>query len=445
MESNNFFVKNKSILTFLILEVIALTAFNFGNISHIFGIVGGVLALLAIPFLLNTTQNKKELLPVLIPIGLLLVISLNGSLNLFSKGFSLTSNLALALSLPGFFLLGYILRKLGDVKTRTVLLVIGGALGAITLFGLFSTIIEYGFFYRLIYKSTPNYYYDGIPYDVTKEMYWLCGFEFSEVFVEYGSLFASLSTSYLAGLFFLSPKKDRNDFIICASVGGVGLLTLLILPNFSILKILLVVFAFPFIYKFLWKNEKAKKIIGISFVSLLGLAILFFIIAIANVAAGYKFTGILNRLFVQNGIMMKVTPTLETLFLKVNGKLVNFFGFAPTVTNEDVTWLDSKFFEVQLLKEVGLIGTILFGLFLIMMGYFILQYLNKNKDEKYAKNIFVVMVLTFFVYQSLHNIVSLGPHIESYEAFLRSPLLMVVLFVLGYVFTLPAKKEEEHE
>ena len=445
MASNNFFVKNKSILTFLILEVVALTAFNFGNVSHIFALVGGIAALICIPFVVALTENKKSLIPFAIPFVLLIVISILGSLNSFSKGFSLFSNIALLLSLPGFLLLGFALRKLGDVKTKTILLVLGGALALLTLFGLFSTIIEYGFFYRLIYKSTPNYYYDGVPYDVTKEMYWLTGFGFNEVFVEYGSLFAILSASFLPGLLFISPKEERNDFIICALIGGIGLLTLLVLPNFKAIAILAVASAFAFVYKFLWNKEKVKKILGISFVNVLGLAIIFFIIAIANVAAGYKFTGILNRLFVQNRIMNKVTPVIEAIFMKVGGKLVNFFGLAPTVANESVTWAESNMFEVQLLKEVGLIGTVLFGLFLIMMGYFILQYLNRSEDKDASKNIFVVMLLLFFVYESLFNLVSIGPHIESYEAFLRSPALLVMLFIMGYIFTNPEKKEEKDE
>ena len=445
MESTNFFVKNKSIITFLILEVVALTAFNFGNVSHIFGIAGGVLALLAIPFVLGIEKDKKSLLPILIPIGLLLVISLWGSLNAFSKGFTALSNISLALSLPAFLALGFFLRKMGDVKTKTVLLVVGGAFAAITLFGLLSTVIEYGFFYRAIYKSTPNYYYDGIPYNVTKEMYWLNGFEFSEVFVEYGSLFAILTAAFLPGLLFLSPKKDRNDFIICASIGGVGLLTLLALPNFKALLILLAVSAFAFIYKFFGNNKKALKIVGISFVSLLGLAIIFFVITIINVAAGYKFTGILHRLFVQNRFMMNVTPIIERLFVKDGHKLINFFGFLPITANDSVMWMESRYFEVQLLKEIGLLGTLLFGAFLIMMGYFMLQYLNKGEDQDHSKVIFITMILVFFIYESLCNIVSKAPHEEIYEAFLRNPALLVMLFLMGYIFVMPSKKEEQHE
>ena len=443
MKTENFFVKNKSILTFLILEVVALTAFNFGNISYVFGLAGAFLSILGVFFVLGIEKDKKPLIWILIPVGLLLVISLIGSFNQFSKGFSTISNLALLFSLPAFLAIGFFLRKLNDVKTKTVLLVIGGAFAAITIFGLFSTLFEYGFFYKLICRSKPNYYYNGMPYDVTKEMYWLNGFGFTEVYIEYGSLFAVLTASFLSGLLFLSPKKEKNNFIICGAIGGVGLVALLVLPNFKALLVLLVASLFAVIYKFLKNNKKVLKIIGISCVSLLGLAVLFFIIAMINVAIGYKLPGILNRVFVQNRIMVNVTPVMEALFIKVGGKLVNFFGLMPTVANEKVTWLESKMFEVQLLKEVGLIGTLLFGAFLFMMGYFVFQYLKKSDDSDCSKSIFVVMLLSFFIYESFFNLVVIGPHVESYEAFLRSPTLLVMLFIFGYIFTMPSKKEEE--
>lgn len=439
----NFFVKNKSIVTFLILEVIALTSFNFGNVSHIFGIAGAVLAVVGVIFVLQITEDKKSLLPILIPAGFIFVVSLIGSLNAFSKGFSLLSNISLAISLPAFLLLGFLVRKLGDVKPKTVLLIMGGALALITLFGLFSTVIEYGFFYRLIYKNTPNYYYNGIPYDVTKEMFWLTGFSFGEVYIEYGSLLAILTASYLPGLLFISPKEERNDFIECAVIGGIGLLTLLVLPNFKAIAILAVASLLAVIWKFLKNNKKVLKILGILFLVGVGLAIMFFVVALINAAAGYKLPGILNRLFVQNRFMINVTPVFDALFTKAGGKLINFFGLTPSMVNESVTWLESNIFEVQLLKEVGLIGTILFGLFLIMMGYFMYHYLTKNEDKDSSKMIFITMILAFFVYESLFNVISIAPHEESYSAFLRSPTLLVILFVLGYIFTMPTLKKED--
>ena len=75
-EKDNFFVKNKSIITFLILEVVALTAFNFGNLSYIFGIAGGLLAIAGFVFVFNIETDKKSLLWLLLPIGLLLILSI---------------------------------------------------------------------------------------------------------------------------------------------------------------------------------------------------------------------------------------------------------------------------------------------------------------------------------------------------------------------------------
>ena len=138
-------------------------------------------------------------------------------------------------------------------------------------------------------------------------------------------------------------------------------------------------------------------------------------------------------------------PVYDALFTKVGGRLVNFFGLTPSVINESVTWLETGFFEVQLLKEIGFIGTILFAEFLILMGYVLFNYLKSSEDKDEYKTIFVVMLLAFFVYESLFYRVSIAPHEESYSAFLRSPLLLVMLFIFGYVFTIPAKKEEEHE
>lgn len=446
MEKENFFVKNKSILTFLILEVVALTAFNFGNISYVFGLAGAFLAVVGLFFVLQVEKDKKNLVWITIPVGLLLVISLFGSFNEFSKGFSTISNLSLLLALPAFLALGFFLRKLNDIKTKTVLLVIGGAFAAITLFGLFSTLIEYGFFYKLLYKDKPNYYYNGIPYDVTKEMYWLNGFSFTEVYIEYGSLFAVLTASFLPGLLFISPKQDCNNFIICAAIGGVGLLALLVLPNFKAILVLAVASLFALIYRFFKNNKKVLKIAGISCVSLLALAVLFFIIAIVNVVVGYKLPGFLNRVFVENRIMLKVTPVIEAMFAKVGGKMVNFFGLMPTIVNENVTWLETNMFEAQLLKEIGLVGTLLFGAFLVLMGYFVFHYLKNSNDSDCSKSIFVVMLLSFFIYESFFALVVAGPHIDSYDAFLRSPTLLVMLFIFGYISDMPIKKEEEqHE
>lgn len=443
---DNFFVKNKSIITFLILEVVALTAFNFGNISYIFGLAGALLAIAGFVFCFMPAKNKKDFLWLLLPIGILFLISGIGSFNSYSKSFSSLGNISLFLSLPAFLALGFVIRKLEDVKPKTVLFVVGGGLAAITLFGLFSTMFQYGFFYSLIYKNTPNYYYNGIPYDVTKEMFWLSGFEFGEVYIEYGSLFAVLCAAFLPGLLFISPKKERNDFIICAAIGAVGLLTLLIIPNLKAILVVALASSFACILKYLKNHTKVQEILGILFLVVVGLGLIFFIVALANAASGFKFTGILDRIFVSNRVMLKCQLVFEALFAKVDGKLVNLFGLQSYVYNERVLLTETSIFEVELLKEVGLIGAVLFLGFVIMMGYFVWKYIKHGKDDDFVKSIVVVMLLTFFAFTTVYNAVIIAPHNDvSYNPFLRSSSLLVILFLLGYIYRAPSKEEEKHE
>lgn len=437
---DSFFVKNKSIITFLILEVVALTAFNFGNVSSIFGVAGGVLALISVPFAIDYIKNKQSLFKLVIPAGLFLLIGALGAFNEFSLSFDTFSNIALLVSLPAFLALGFFLRKLGDVKPKTALLVLGAALAAVCLFGLFSTLIEYGFFYSLIYKKTPNYYYNGAPYDVTKEMFFLSGFEFTEVYIEYGGLFAVLTAAFLPGLLFISPKKERNEFIICASIGGIGLISLLVIPNFKAILVLLVASIFAFVFKILRNHKKALKITGFSFLGLVGLAFLFYILTIANAATGFAFKGFLNRIFVQNGIMESTTKVLARLFAGTNGSA--WFGLKPLEINEQAIFANTGIFEVELLKEVGVVGAFLFIGALIYVGYLVFKYLRNSDDSDVIKVILVALVLTYFIYESLFHTISAGPHFEGYLSFIRSPLLLVILFVLGYMVSAEEKKEE---
>ena len=443
---DNFFVKNKSILTFLILEIVALTAFNFGNAGYIFGLAGVLLAIFGMFFVYQLEPDKKSLLWILAPVGLLLVITAIGSFNGFSKNFALLSNISLLLSLPAFLILGFVTRKLNDVKPKIVLLVVGAGSAAITFFSLASTIIEYGFFYSLIYKSKPLYFFNGWPYDVTSEMYWLTGFSFGEVFIEYGSLFAVLCASFLPGLLFISPKKERNEFIVASVIGGVGLLTLLVIPNFKALLIVVLASAFAFIFKYLKNHKKAQKIIGISFISIVALGIIFFILALINASIGFKFGGIFKRIFQQNTIMLKCEPVLSMLFYKsFDGSRPNLFGFSTLEVNKDAVLAETGVFEVQLLKEVGLLGTFLFIGLILVMGYFLLNYVRKSKDEDSIKAVIITMLLAFFLFETLFFVASFEVHDEgSYTPFLRSPSLLVILFLFGYTF-MPLKKKGEND
>lgn len=439
MKQENFFIRNKSILSFFTLELIALIAFNFGNISVVLVFVGVLLAILGSIIFISTTTNKKSLITLLIPVGLLSICSVIGATNGYSKadgGFGFT-DITLLLAIPSFFMLGFLVKSFKDTKTNSVVLVLGAALGAITLFGLFSTVISYGFFYKLIYKNSPNYYYCGNVFDVTKEMYWLSGFEFKEVSINYGSLFALLSACYLPGLLFVKRKENRNEFIAMLTIGVVGLVTLIVIPNLLALIVLIVASCGAIIYKFFASNEKLIKGVKMSVFIIVGLALLFFVLAIINVANSYKFSGILNRIFVQNGIMQKVNPVLEAA---IKGK--NLFGLQPLLENENVIFQDSNVFEVQLLKELGIIGTIVFIGFLVFMLTRLFAYIKNSDDSKFAKAIIMTLIFGFFIYESIANTIFPYTHDGVVASFLGSPTLYVMIFLFGFIFSYEKKEDK---
>ena len=441
MDQENFFIKNKSILSFLIVELIALLTFNFANTAIIFELLGVLFAIIGVILLVLLTKNKKELLYFLIPLLLLVIISGIGAFNGYAGWYKKWSfgNITLFLAIPSFFALGIVLRKLNDIKPTHVILIIGAALAAITIFSLFSTVISYGFFYTVRFKNTPYYYYTGTVYNVTEEMYWLSGFEFKEVSIKYGSLFALLCACYLPGLLFVSCKENKKQFISTVAIGSVGLVTLLVILNIPSLLVLVVVTLCALVIRFLFKNDKVISAIRITTFVVIGLALLFFALAMLNVGIGYKFTGFLNKVFAQNSIMVKVTPVFDSLF--ENGGR-NLFGLQNLISNSNTFYLDSNVFEVQLLKEIGLFGTVLFIGFLVFMVVKLFKYLKESNDSNFIKVIILGLLVSFFVYESFANTITPFTHEENLESFLRSPLIYLMLFILGYMYSDRKEKEE---
>ena len=144
--------------------------------------------------------------------------------------------------------------------------------------------------------------------------------------------------------------------------------------------------------------------------------------------------------------MLKCEPVLSMLFYKsFDGSRPNLFGFSTLEVNKDAVLAETGVFEVQLLKEVGLLGTFLFIGLILVMGYFLLNYVRKSKDEDSIKAVIITMLLAFFLFETLFFVASFEVHDEgSYTPFLRSPSLLVTLFLFGYTF-MPLKKGENDE
>ena len=138
----------------------------------------------------------------------------------------------------------------------------------------------FGMFYPLIYKNTPSYYYDGNLYSITNEMSWLNGFKVVEVSQNYGGLFGLLCACALTGLLFLKPKENKVAFTSLSVIGGIGLISIISIPNFYALVFLAITFAVACYYRFLRNNSLANKILHYAVLVVAGIAVIMFLFAI---------------------------------------------------------------------------------------------------------------------------------------------------------------------
>ena len=453
MNLTGFLNKYKSIVGFLILEVLALVSFTFANINEVFYLITTILSICAFVFAFFTNVDQKDFLKLLPVVAGLFIISGIAAFGGLSHSFSMLSNVATFFALPAFFSLGFFLRRFGDVKTEYVVLAIGFGLAAITLVGTITTWVQYGLFYTAIHKAKPIYFYSGVAYNATKEMGWLMGFRITEVAVEYGSMFAIMCSVFLPALLFIKVKENRNLFICSAVIGGIGFISLLTIPNWKAIIFLVIASMFAFVYRFLKEKKLVCNILYYLVVGITCLGVLFFALTILNAAIGFKFTGIFNKVMCDNFIMRPATNTLSAAFAKdLNGRPFNLVGFDLSNPASYIVGLNAivqeptLIFEYEIIKEVGVIGLIFVVGFFAAMFVFMSKYVKTSKDSSFMKNVVVMMLVAFLLYATFGYNVKIEPHDSNiYMPFTRSVPFMIALFLLGFSYFVPTKEPQKEE
>ena len=454
-------LKNQdSLLIFLVMECLALCSFALGGINYIFYGLGIFVGIITIAFSYNRFrgENLKTLLIFMVPMFLLSLLISFGKL--FST--SILENILVFLSINIFLFLGIASRKFKDFKPDLVLMAIGVSIALLVFISMFATWIEYGFFYVERFKDTPIYYYNAETFDVTKETLFLVGFKFKEMSIDYTSTFAVILCCYLFAPLFISFKEDKRRFFVYLAIGLVGLIYLLTLPNFKALFFLIPALAVAVIYRFVKLNDTANDIINYALLALAVVFVVFFIFAffnavgsidemnpskLASVIQSHYFT---DRIFNSNRIMHPINIVLRQAAYKYN-----FFGFVSQFDNsvlsylafedlEDAIFTNSKMFEIELVKEGGIL-TILLIVGIIVLSYInIRKYMKVSSDAKHEKIVIVTMLLSFVYYCSFEN--SAFPLIhdqDNYYSLFRNPLTLVMLFLLG--FTYVSNIKEAHQ
>lgn len=443
MAKKSFAEEYESIGTFLILELLALICFGLGGVSLIFQYAGFVIALIATYFAFRN-YSKEDLKPILFVGVPLLVMSIFFAFGKFNETKDIIAKLGCFLSLISFFAIGLAARRTKSFTTKNALLCIGGGLALLVLISTVATWTQYGLFYPLIHKNAANYYYDGNLYSILDEMTWLNGFKFVEMSQSYGGLFALLCACSLSGLLFLKPQDDKVLFISLCVIGGIGLVSIISIPNFYALVFFVISFAAALFYRYLRENKLAMSIFKYALLVVVGFAVVMIFFAILNVSVeGIANTiansGFLNRIFNSNRIMVEVNKVLSAS-LKVD----NLMGIGQNVyvDGSSAFAANSGVFEIEIMKQGGIIAFIMLLVFIFFTYESFGRYLKNSKDGNHVKVIFLTMLIAFFLYSSLcYDFFPITHSPLSYFPFVESCPFFLMLFIIGFTL-LPMGKEE---
>lgn len=447
MASKTFSEEYESIGTFLVLELLALVSFGLGGESLIFQYAGFIVCLVA-TFFAFKNFSKEDLKPIALIAVPLLLMSIFTSFGKLFENYSILYKFGAFLSLISFLGIGISARRLKSFSSKNAILCIGGGLALIVLVSTFITWVQYGLFYPLIHRGAANYYYEGNLYSILDEMSWLNGFKVVEISQNYGGLFALLCACSLSGLLFLKPKEDKVTFIVLAIIGGIGLISILSIPNFYALVFFAITFLVALFYRYLRDNKLALSILKYSLLVIIGIVFVLMFFALLNVSVPsvHNFiegSGPLNRLFNGNRIMVTVNPILEAALKPFNLFGINTTQYYDGYKISDKALLTSTgVFEVEIIKEGGIIGFLLFLVFAFFSYESFAKYLNKSKDKDYIKVILLTMLVGFILYSSLCSDVFPVTHSpNAYYPFTRSLPFFVMIFIIGFTI-LPSNRDE---
>ena len=179
---------------------------------------------------------------------------------------------------------------------------------------------------------------------------------------------------------------------------------------------------------------------------LIGFGAVLVIIALLNASvdgvhsfiAGSSF---LNRIFNGNRIMAVANPVIAAAL-----KPYNLFGLNHLVVGYDIPLsaveTSSGAFEIEIIKEGGIIAFLLLIVFALFAYESFSRYLKASKDADYVKVIFLTILIGFVTYSTICSDVFPVTHDSKvYLPFSSSLPFFVILFVIGFT-ALPKGKED---
>lgn len=443
------------VITFLGLEVFAFISFGFGNSYILFSVLSFALMVLLILFTIKeiTVDGVAKVAILFIPLVLYVLLTAVGiysKYHIFAGDFNVAEVVFVPIGLLSVALCGYLLSLNKTFKLKHFFIVIYSALGLLVFLNLLINLINFGFFYSVVYKGYYMYFgglRSSIP--VNEMAYSLEAFKFVEVRMDHYVLYPVLLLTSSIFLFFTKPKEEKKLFAAYLVFTILGVLALVFIPSLYGLLGALTVIVADLIVFFASRYPGFKK--GMSYatvVALIMFAIVMFILFVINqdfgsaLHAKFAASRILNRLFISNRFAHDFSPLITDLF-----KYSRFFGFYENHITEFVATeahLSGSYIFDNLMTS-GLIGGLAFFFILLMSLRGYRSYLFQKDDEEMRyKGMMFTFFASFFVYSMFFYNGEYGIFYSIYKPIYMTGPFMLALFMLFYVFSKinEPKKEE---
>jgi hypothetical protein len=440
------------IVSYSILVLLCLVAFNFGGdlYLYLFEALAFVLAAATFPLALGKENSlgKKDFGLFFAPV---LVLTLFLSFSRFWLSYSsigIASDLLVFLGTISFFLLGYTAQERKRINPEFIIYAIYVGITLLVLISTIYGLIRYGAFYSLMYKGQV-YYYDGQAYAISEEMKLLIGFSFEEVSINYGSVFAFISATALLGLLFVKPKENIMQFIFLLVCGLVGVVSLLLIPNFNALFLLAPLLLFALIVRYVKFGKEPAKIEKMVAWSVFGAAALLLLVVFINAIGGTNYFAnipVLNKIFNNGQLLAPINEIINAVFRNGSSGGIDIASiFGGALKDDYAYWIERFYslanmnnvsFEFAILFEGGILAFIALCVFMLFTIGTSRKYLFENGSPTAGRFLLVTFLLASAVYLSFSG--SFFPYIKEsmvYVSPLRgNPIFLLSLFVIGFSY-----------
>ena len=439
------FGKYSAAITFLALEFFALMAFNYSGSYVLFGALSLALMILLILFNIKEIKAKglSNVALFFIPFILFILLTTVGNYSLAHArvgDFTYAEIAFIPLGLLPMAACGYLLSLDKNFKLKTFLVVIYGALAIYVLINLLYNIINFGAFYPIFYKDY-YLYYNGIKSElpVNDFAYTLEGFKFIEVRMSHYVLYPLLLLSGSVMLLYLSPRKEKINFIVYSAFTLVALLSLALIPSILSLAGIVVVALLDLVIFLVKRFKGVRKAFKYAVYALIVIFVLFYFVFILNsqsfaggISDAISRSGILNRIFNTNKLARAYNDVIINLF---SGD--KFLGFVAnevsTSVYEEIHLSGGFIFDTYMTS--GVIGALGLFIFLFVGLKSFKKYFKLHSDEFPLQATLFLFVIVYLGFSSFFNEGEYALYYRLYRPIYMTAPFMIMTFMLSYVIS----------